>query len=849
MAHYPADTFQEATEIAIEASNQLHRVINGDATTEITVEDDSKIPSVRKAQLDSMYFKSPIAWSVGTYAVDYLQLYKFEETNGTFSWWFTKSATTTNQILMTSTPHSDPNWTLYSTDYTGLRQVYKRLAAEAGFNLVDGSFEEGGVLDSADDVLWYQADGKYYSWGGVLPKTAAAGTVPVVGAGTWVDRADVTLRGELGGDNGSELVTHKTQLANFVSMTISELQDLAPIYPEQLGAVAYGHDVAAVDMIADSSSALSNAFSAAVVLGRKVVLTGRYRVNHSIVSHYIQYANTSLVIEGQTAWCALVFTSATDRVMLEIHGYRPILRNFRCENTPETTGWDTKTAIKITGREGIIDSVWFRGGWKEEIWGVDFSESCIINTNGENDPSLREGKTDNIGIGLRLNSCVNTNVFNAFHGYNSYVYRMGYLDEGETGNSIKPSSYLEEITWGCEGIIFVGLRSVRSMYGIDPNGVEVSHANCIIDLNKYRIAKLNGVSIKFTDCWLATDNDTPANSTVWDAETTASQISVQSCTFDAKDGISPLVVFNSAIQNINNNKFIKTRSIVTATIFQSVTGNIPIATDDIILPVIPVDQTAYFYGQNLTVSKHVGALHLGSDVYPASQGQLAIRTSDALHRSFMIYGGDNVASVWGSLGNTSTSGTPSSINAKIYIAHDASSGRSLNASGTINASGADYAEYMRKAEGCGDIKKGQIAGVNSCGELTDKYSESVWFCIKSTNPNVVGNDSWSSEFHIPPFSSDYPHGSTQYDSDLALHNIECEKVMLALNTERAKWDRIAFCGQVPILVDNATAGEYVIPICGDGDTISYELIKTPTIEQYLISVGKMLDSKTIIVKV
>ena len=53
MAHYPADTFQEATEIAIEASNQLHGVINGDANAEVTVEDGSKIPSVRKALIDN----------------------------------------------------------------------------------------------------------------------------------------------------------------------------------------------------------------------------------------------------------------------------------------------------------------------------------------------------------------------------------------------------------------------------------------------------------------------------------------------------------------------------------------------------------------------------------------------------------------------------------------------------------------------------------------------------------------------------------------------------------------------------------------------------------------------------
>ena len=83
----------------------------------------------------------------------------------------------------------------------GLRTLLKRVASEAGFNLVGGSFEEGGVLDSADDVLWYQAEGTYYSWGGVLPKTATAGATPTssggIGAGAWVDRTDVTLRSEL----------------------------------------------------------------------------------------------------------------------------------------------------------------------------------------------------------------------------------------------------------------------------------------------------------------------------------------------------------------------------------------------------------------------------------------------------------------------------------------------------------------------------------------------------------------------------------------------------------------------------------------------------------------------------
>lgn len=85
-------------------------------------------------------------------------------------------------------------------------------------------------------------------------------------------------------------------------------------------------DVDAEDMTIDSSAALLNAFNSAVFLNRKVILSGRYKVNAGIVCHYIQHNNTSLVVEGQTAWCALVFTSALDRVMLDIHGYRPVMR-------------------------------------------------------------------------------------------------------------------------------------------------------------------------------------------------------------------------------------------------------------------------------------------------------------------------------------------------------------------------------------------------------------------------------------------------------------------------------------------------------------------------------------------
>lgn len=48
-------------------------------------------------------------------------------------------------------------------------EAMRRSYAEAGYNLVQGSFEKGGVLASTHDVLLYEKDGKAYSWTGVYP--------------------------------------------------------------------------------------------------------------------------------------------------------------------------------------------------------------------------------------------------------------------------------------------------------------------------------------------------------------------------------------------------------------------------------------------------------------------------------------------------------------------------------------------------------------------------------------------------------------------------------------------------------------------------------------------------------
>lgn len=178
-------TYSEAVEQTITAGEQIHQIVNGTATTEVTVEDGSKVPSIRKALLDNFYFKDPIVWQVGQTEKVFNQLRKF--TDG--SWWYAPSATASNPISMGSTPIGDVLWKIYDFDAIGkltpqLREVLRRSYAEAGYNLVDGSFEAGGTLVNANDVLMQERTGKAFSG---PAGTVAAGTDHV--SGGFIDRS------------------------------------------------------------------------------------------------------------------------------------------------------------------------------------------------------------------------------------------------------------------------------------------------------------------------------------------------------------------------------------------------------------------------------------------------------------------------------------------------------------------------------------------------------------------------------------------------------------------------------------------------------------------------------------
>lgn len=82
-----------------------------------------------------------------------------------------------------------------------VREALRRSYAEAGYNLVVGSFEVGGTVTTAADVLLYEADGVAYSWGGPLPYTVGENSTPAttggVGLGAWVSVGDASARNEI----------------------------------------------------------------------------------------------------------------------------------------------------------------------------------------------------------------------------------------------------------------------------------------------------------------------------------------------------------------------------------------------------------------------------------------------------------------------------------------------------------------------------------------------------------------------------------------------------------------------------------------------------------------------------
>lgn len=207
----------------------------------------------------------------------------------------------------------------------------------------------------------------------------------------------------------------------------------------------------------------------------------------------------------------------------------------------------------------------------------------------------------------------------------------------------------------------------------------------------------------------------------------------------------------------------------------------------------------------------------------------------------------------------------------LFINKITATNRSINAAGTLNASGADYAEYMVKA---GDfvLAKGEVCGVNSNGKLTNVFADAVSFMVKSTDPSFVGGDIWGNEetlgLTVPQQSirildeTEQRLVSEATEDEEAVYETVVVKVgdsdeewaakeaayaadkaafNSALEAARQKVDRVAFAGQVPVNIIGAVPGQYIVPV-DEGGAIKPTSVdeSSMTLPMYMKSVGKVI---------
>lgn len=105
--------FENAVDQVIVDSERLHNVVNGTAVEEVITEDGSAIPTIRKAMLDNIYFKTPpLPWTVGATCTVFNQLYAFKSAAGT-QWFYAPSASVDNPVRLPADPTESSYWKIF----------------------------------------------------------------------------------------------------------------------------------------------------------------------------------------------------------------------------------------------------------------------------------------------------------------------------------------------------------------------------------------------------------------------------------------------------------------------------------------------------------------------------------------------------------------------------------------------------------------------------------------------------------------------------------------------------------------------------------------------------------------
>lgn len=324
-----------------------------------------------------------------------------------------------------------------------VRSNIQRLAAEAGYNLVSGSFEDGGSLTTTVDVLWSQLGGKYYSWSGSFPKVVSAGSTPTtsggIGVGAWVDRTEDRLRSDL-----NVVVKTFNSVADMVADTsLVAGQTVATLgyhYGSSLGGNKY-KIVPAGTGTADGGEyiALSNSYQAKAIFSEKIscdqfganldaYIGYCLRNNKTIYFSDCNYTTASSYDLKNSGSGAKILGKTRDRSVLNYTGAASFLNSISdATTTIYNVGLEN---IKLLGNAvgtaftayntvyGVYDKVWIQnftnGMVASKSFGNKYSNFEVWNCTGtgisfqsdnNNAVTLSDSNINNCGTGISLTGC------------------------------------------------------------------------------------------------------------------------------------------------------------------------------------------------------------------------------------------------------------------------------------------------------------------------------------------------------------------------------------------------------------------------------------------------------------
>lgn len=251
---------------------------------------------------------------------------------------------------------------------------------------------------------------------------------------------------------------------------------------------------------------------------------------------------------------------------------------------------------------------------------------------------------------------------------------------------------------------------------------------------------------------------------------------------------------------------------------------------------LDVAKTAYFRN-DVTFA---GALTFNGSIIPSTEGNIVGSSTIPFQTIYAGSGGVNIgiggspvvvgnvsgqpvltvkttagafADIWCSNVSVKNNGSITAPNATItnfgatnIVASNATI-HTINVVEQIVTPGADYAEFVAKADPSASYAPGQVLGMNSNGELTDIFADSMHFMIVSSQPSIVG-------------------GRLDDSPEFAYSN-----------------EKMAFCGRVPVDCVSCSVGDYIVPVADAQGKVSAMPVgaNNVSLQQYMSAVGHVVS--------